>query len=760
MRLKRFVITLFVCVGIIGVVFAILVWPTQIVSDFSLREYSSKIYDRSENLLKIIPLDEGLLRGFVEVKTLSPTVKKIFLKSEDSRFYYHFGFDPISLGRSVFSYIKTKSILSGASTISMQSARILTNRKNRTIFDKIEEIANAIKLEFWFTKDQILTFYLSNIPFGNNIEGIESASKLFFKSSINSLTAVELSLLAIIPRSPRGYSPIDNPNKLSLQMSNLLNRCGIEFQPQDIDEAINEAAKNLKAKRYFVELPHFCLAVESKILGVDKSLLRVGASIITTIDLPLSLMLNNSICLALNKRGSARLTNGAAIVTEVKTGNVVAYVGSADFFDEKSFGQNDGVKAYNQPGSTLKPFLYQYALEHGYTLASVLPDVPITFGKFESYRPLNFDNRFSGPVRIREALASSLNVPAVYLLNEMGVMNFANRLISLGFNSLQEQKAYFGVGLVLGNSEVSLEELTKSYATLANGGKALELAYIDKIKLPRKGTKQQQENIAILTNRAKARQILDRDSSYAIVDALSEHSHRAKGFGTNAVGFPSRQLMLKSGTSDQFNNIWAVAATPSYACGVWMGNFSGSTVGGDTGSGLPSKVAVNLLELLTKPNDYFPKPQDYEIQAVCYLSGMTPNKHCKHHIYEMVPKATKLGVCSFHQNDELKLPAIYDYWALSKGVSHTVQQEQKLHIFEPIDNAVFYCDPLYNKERVEFLVIVHGGENHRYTLFLDEKPVYKGGGSIKLLCKAGKGAHRLFLKSEDEIIDSITIFVK
>lgn len=759
MRLRRFCIRLAIFCGLTLVLFFVLVWPTKIVKDFSSRSYSTKIYDRNRQLLKTIPLEDGLIRSYADVATLSTTAKKIFLKSEDSRFYFHFGVDPISVFRAVLSYIKTGRVISGGSTISMQNARMLT-QKSSSPRKKIVEAINAIKLEFWFTKESLLEFYLSNLPYGNNIEGVEAASNLYFKSSVTSLKASELALLAVVPRSPSSYSPVNNPKRLASQISKLLTSCKIQFNESEINQAVSEAAKNLRDKKYFVLLPHFCLALEEKISAVDKGLLRSGASVITTIDLDLSNLLENEIRSAVKRRASNLLTNAAAIVMDVNSSEVIGYAGSIDFYDEKNLGQNDGVKILNQPGSTLKPFLYEYALEHGYTLASVLPDVPISFGEQESYRPLNFDNRFSGPVRIREALASSLNVPAVYLVKQLGVGEFTNRLVELGFNSLQNGKKDFGAGIVLGNGEVSLEELTSGYCTLANGGTYNKLVYIKEILCPPQQVKKYKASVGQLCSKNQPKQILNPDFAYATIDALSEHSHRAKGFGTASGNFTQKQLMLKSGTSDQFNNIWAVAATPSYACGVWMGNFAGQTVGGETGSGLPSKVAVSVLKMISRPNEFFRKADGHEMKLICPLSGMAPTENCPHQIYELLPKGHKLEPCNFHAKEGLTLPPIYDSWATGKGISHSTQNENSILILEPINHAIFYLDPVYDKVGVEFYIAILAGGNKSYQILLDKKVIYTGSGSGKVLAKAEVGTHTIELLHKDQVASSVTFYVK
>lgn len=763
-RLKPLYIGFFLFV--VGGVFLALFWPTAVVKQLENRPYSSVICDRNGKPLRIIALEEGLMRQYCYSQNLSERVRKIFLTSEDRYFPYHFGFNAVSLFRATYYNLRYRRVISGASTITMQLARLVfPHPKNYR--GKLQELLDAIKLEFWFSKEEIFTAWMSNLTFGQNVEGIESAAWRFFGVPAGALTTEEAALLAIIPRSPMAYHPQHHPDVLKGKMLDLLKQCSLSYFEDNVDETIRKAAMALsdesqKPKRIFLA-PHFCQWIEGKLKVLDPTLLTSGAKFISTLEDSQQNFLQTQIKKEVRIAQKARVSNGAGLVLSVQTGEILAYVGSSDFFDQKNQGQNNGVSALNQPGSTLKPFLYELAFERGVTLSSVLPDVPLAFGTKEIYQPQNFNNRFSGPIRAREALASSLNVPAVYLLEQVGVQNFAKRLEELGYQSLATQKEHLGVGLALGNARVSLMELVRSYGALANEGKLMPLKSLTDIRYPQTASK---KNINRWKKKAfplfggEGKSVMDSLAVHLVVKTLSEQSHRVRGFGHN-FQFPSQfSLLLKTGTSNQFNHLWAVGASCDLVTGVWMGNFSGATAQGVTGSSLAAKVVIQHLTHHTVENRFFSTPAELVQEKICVLSGMKAGSHCLQTIDEHFIEGTQPQACNFHTESGLHLPPIYHQWANQHEVQFAHTKGNLLELFEPIDRAVYFLSSK-QKERSLLIPVSWGcDEDQEVTFQVDNQILWKGKGSHCQSYSFGVGEHHLQLFSQNQLIKEIYFEVK
>ncbi|MDR2575782.1 MAG: penicillin-binding protein, partial [Treponema sp.] len=348
----------------------------------------------------------------------------------------------------------------------------------------------------------------------------------------------------------------------------------------------------------------------------------------------------------------------------------------------------------NQPGSCLKPFLYALALEKGFVPNDILPDIPTVFGGSEAYIPGNFNRRFNGPVRLRIALGSSLNIPAVYLLERLGIHNFEDWLAGLGFDSIAASTGNYGLGLALGNGEVSLEELTRAFAVFPRGGWALDLKF------------------TTAADQEEARRLMSPYSAWLITDILSDQASRFTGFGaasTFSTEFPS---MFKTGTANQFQHIWALGATPRYTVGVWMGNFSGETVVGKTGSSIPARIVVDLLRALEKnasgEKGFPPVPAAVREIQICSLSGMTAGPYCAGTAREWLPsdKSDKKETpCSWHRQpgSEPIYPPEYNAWLAERFRKGTLGSpgnraaqtggSDSSRIRLPVSGSVFYFNP-------------------------------------------------------------------
>ena len=415
---------------------------------------------------------------------------------------------------------------------------------------------------------------------------------------------------------------------------------------------------------------------------------------------------------ALEEARPSRITNGALLLLDNSDGSVLTWLGNGDFFDSENSGQIDGVLVKNQPGSSMKPFLYALAIENNILQpGTVLADVPTEFGNEKLYIPENFNNRFNGPVRTRIALASSLNVPAVSTLNKLGVKTYLEKLYELGFESLRENDAGLkaDLGLALGAGEVSLKELVPAFSVFVRDGTYLPLNYNNQ-----------------LTN---GRQLYTADTSRIITSILSDKGARALGFGytqTFQTDYPS---IFKTGTSNQYQNIIALGATQHFTIGVWMGNFSGNTVIGKTGSSLPAWVAKNILDKIENSTTPFPEPEHWHKERICSLSGQKACPNCRAVVTEYVKDGTELPDCSWHTSlsDSKEISTIYppeyQQWLRSRPDKGLIEYALlPLTFITPKQDSLFFYSSL-NKNQQAIPFEVTGGSESTLDIYYDENKI-------------------------------------
>ena len=672
--------------------------PYKGLNQIQSQKISTRIYDVNGELVQVLALEEGVRREFTALEDMPQNVIEAFIQAEDKRFYKHHGVDFQAIIRAAGTNAKEGRTVSGASTITMQLARIISPRPVRNISAKIAESWNALRLESRLSKKEILELYLNNVPFGFNTEGVTSAARYFFGKTIYSLTQKEIETLSKIPRRPKAYAHI----------------AGKYSYPFELPHYVNWLKSQEGTVLY--EMPEIHLSVS---LSVQKKCEELLGS-------------------RTDMYADNRLSNGAVLALEVETGNVIAWAGSASFTDEEHSGQIDGVLVQNQPGSSMKPFLYALALEHGVKPNSVLPDTPMEFGFDELYVPQNFNNRYNGPVRFRVALASSLNIPAVYLLNEIGLEPYKNKLLELGFDSLQNQDP--GLSLALGSGEISLYELTRAFSVFPRDGVSLD-----------------------------GKQIYEPDTARIICDILSDSDARALGFGYAKVFQTSYDSMFKTGTANQFQNITALAASGRYVVGVWMGNFSGETIVGKTGSSIPAAIARQVLDMLEsdgKPQKKFKTPVNYQKVKICSLSGMLAGPFCENTVFEYIlktsasDKARSDEICNWHQKETVVYPEKYASWFILKNRQGTLDYgNEPLKIISPRNGSVFYFDESSGlKDFQKLTVDVMGGESDFCRIFVDGE--YAGESSRPFIFRLPltRGKHVLQVRSGNES-DSIMFTV-
>lgn len=711
---KIFFIILAILILISIIKLVILIVPNSTVNQFINKPNSTRFYDRNGVLLYVLPLDEGLRREFVPLKEIPKSVQQAFIEEEDKNFYVHGGVDYFSILRAFRQNKKAGRIVSGASTITMQLARIIWPRDsfNVGIKQKIKELILAKYLEIKFSKQKILELYLNNIPFGFQIEGVSSAARSFFCQELSSLGDDELKILAKIPRRPKDYAP---PKKFEYP-----NIC-----PHFVRYVINEYAKN-------------------------------GLKLPDKIELSINSELNDLASVQIQQKiadyRNARINNGSCFAIDNRTGEIIVYVGNGDFYNIHG-GQIDGVQVKNQPGSSMKPFLYALSIESGFEPSTVLPDIPMDFGSSKVYVPLNFNNKYNGPVRMRVALASSLNVPAVYLLYHVSVNRYLEKLQELNFESLENQRENIGLSIALGSSEVTLQEMVRAFSVFTGDGTIPELTFAKRAK-----------------NAERSNQIFKKDTCRILCDILSDNSSRTLGFGNPKVFETSYPAIFKTGTSNQHQDIIALGSTTDYTVGCWLGNFEGQTVRRQTGSSIPAVVVRELLDELSriKTPQKFLQPDDYEKKEICSLSGQKPTNNCPSVVKEFVRKKTDQDSksqheCNFHFFDGTKValhyPSEYQHWATSKNMHGTFEnQNQNLELIYPKDGAVFVYDNSIPKG-TQTIAIEAVGDLENTRLIYDGVEFPSSGNRLVWYVPLEKGIHRIKVVCKNQE-DSAIIVVK
>ncbi|MEO0225959.1 MAG: transglycosylase domain-containing protein, partial [candidate division WOR-3 bacterium] len=419
---------------------------------------SINIYDRRGKPLRTILSKDYKTSQWVKIKEMSPHIITATILEEDKRFFYHPGVDPLALLRAFYENIKYGRIVSGGSTITMQVVKVAMGLRRKSIWSKFIEILFSIKLELHLSKSEILEIYLNRMPYGNQTYGIEAAANFYFRKPARDLSLGEACILASIPKSPSLLNPYINPEACLRNKEKILD-CLLQNRKIDTLSYLCARAEslNILPRPFNFDAPQF---IDYILTEVERSPLRNSSNLYTSLDLYLQQDLEKLLATTLNSLQSYNVNQGAIIVMDVNTGEVLAMVGSRSYFDERG-GQVNGCLALRQPGSAIKPFLYILGLESGFPASFVLPDTILEFrlddGTF--FAPRNYGDRYHGPTRLREALASSFNVPTVYLLNILGVQRFYNLLRDLNLCDPSQEPGFYGLALGLGAAEVNLLQL-------------------------------------------------------------------------------------------------------------------------------------------------------------------------------------------------------------------------------------------------------------------------------------------------------------
>ncbi|NOU32042.1 MAG: penicillin-binding protein 1C [Polyangiaceae bacterium] len=611
---------------------------------------SVRYLDRNGHLLREVRADDGTRAANVPLAGVGDRVERAMLAAEDARFYRHPGVDPLAVVRAAGSSLLRRRVVSGASTLTMQLARTVSPHR-RNFMGKFFEAALALRIEASLDKRAILEAYLNRVSFGPQLRGVDAASRYWFDKPPQALSWAEAATLASLPRGPSLYAAPSRLGALRTRRDRVLRRMAQsgDLSPEDLERALAEPLAS-PARTGTFGAPHFVGAVAQGRLG------GVGADpvqeVTTTVDAELQREAEEATARVVRELRNKRVTAGSAVVLDNQTGEILAYVGSPGWSDTKALGQNDGVLALRQPGSTLKPFVYAVAMDGasggGMTPTTLLPDLELHLVVPGGvYAPNNYDGRFHGPVRLREALANSYNVPAVRVANDVGPERVLALLHALGMTSLRETPETYGPAIALGDGEVRLLELARAYAILARGGRDLEVLAV------RGATLRSTRAAWTAPPPADPRQLIAPVVASMLTDVLADRRARTASFGERNVLELPFEVAAKTGTSKGYRDNWTVGYTREVTVAVWVGNFDGAPmegVSGISGAGPLFRAIMTAAMRGRSPAPLVAHDEEAMTKVrVCALSGDRAGTSCGHVLEEWVPKGHDLHACTMHE---------------------------------------------------------------------------------------------------------------
>lgn len=614
------------------------------------------VTDRHGAWLRFVPDRTGARHLRVPFARIPDTVKNAFLAAEDRHFWRHPGIDPGAMARAARDSIAAGRIVSGASTITQQVVRLLLPVE-RSAANKALELIRALRLERMLSKQEIFERYLNQVPLGNQLEGIEAAARIYFGRSCSELNAAEAAVLASLPKAPGRFNPYGSePSRLLQRKDWVLGRMHAEgfLSAAELDRERRHRI-SFQPKKFPFAAPHFVdfvLARDNPAGNGGEPGAKPAADrqLITTLDLEQQERVERVLAshqARLNRFGARQ---AAVVVLDNGAGAITALAGSIHY-GARDQGFNNGATALRSPGSALKPLLYAQALDAGFTTASILDDLAREY-RFPggSYLPANYDRRTYGPVTLREALANSFNLSAVHLLNRIGYQAFYDVLKRLDLINFPERGPdHYGLGMVVGNPEVTLVQLAAAYASLANGGRFRAPAWL----------------VAAAPNPAV--RVFSEPAAFITADILSDPSARSITFARARGMNPPYRVALKTGTSSKYRDGWTVGFTPAHTVAVWVGNFDGRPTAGLSGSSGAAPIVADILADLYRlgPPAAFTPPPGLSRAAVCPVSGMKPGPRCPQWKEDWFITGTEPDTpCTVHRNTPLhhELPARFAAW--------------------------------------------------------------------------------------------------
>lgn len=755
---------------ILIVIFLILIWLIPFPKEKLNPPPSTIVLDRNGKMLRVFLSPEEMWQIPVAVEKISPTLKKAVIGYEDKYFYWHFGINPIALIRAAIVNLKAGRVVQGGSTLTMQVARMM-EPKERTIPNKLIEMFRALQLELRYSKDEILMFYFNLAPYGGNIVGVGAASYLYFNKSPDQLSLGECALLATIPNSPNQHRPdidLQSTQKARAKVLKILRDSG-KITPQQFEEALSEP---IPEKRY--DLPFLIPHLSTKLLQIYSQNSIFETTIDGTIQ-QLSTAILQTHLTPLQRQG---INNGAIVIIENQAQQVLAMVGSYDFFDQQNQGQVNGAMSPRSPGSALKPFIYALGMEHGLIAPqSLLYDIPV---EYAGYRPINYDETYHGVVTAEAALIRSLNVPAVNLTAQLGENGIYYFLKAAGVSTLPMAKEHYGLSLILGGCEVTLLELTNLYSGLANGGRFRKYRFL----------KNQPEE--------QGQQLLSESACYIMSEMLSQ-LRRPDLPASWEFSMNLPKIAWKTGTSYSHRDAWSIGYTPQYTIGVWVGNFDGKGVPALVGAEVAAPILFSLFTALEKSSDHrwFVQPASVSRRQVCavsgmplskncasakdelYLPGISPNQSCNIHQLILVNKKTGKRLCPHCRSGRKYEEKIVEQWPVEiatwlerngypieklpghfAGCSKLASGEKPV-IRSPSDNTEFKIRPTVALKYQKILLDASvSNRSKKIFWFLNGKLIYSGAPTQKVFVTPKIGNHNLMCMDDEGRASEVKFVVK
>ena len=595
------------------------VWPLP--KEQLHRPHGQFVYARDDRLIAAYTSSDRFWRKPTPLADISQRLVQSVIASEDRWFYWHPGFNPISLVTAAVDNFRAGHVVRGGSTITMQIARMI-EPKDRTIGNKLREIARAVQLECHYSKDELLEIYLNLVPYGGNIEGVGGAALMYFDKEPSELTWAECATLVTIPVSPTAFRPDRDSTTCRIRRDRVLARLHTLGMMDDdaYRRALVEEIPIERTKQPFVA-PHFAQSLAA--ICPDSVMLH------STLNTEMQ-----AICQRLAERHQLRLrdkdiNNLSVVILDNHSGDILAMVGSPDFNDRRHQGQINGVLAPRSPGSALKPFVYALAFDSGQLSPEYrMADIPVNYA---GYSPENYDEQYHGMVSVREALINSFNVPAVRACAQVGLEQYYNLLKRGGLSTLDRPYYDYGLPLVLGACEVTLLDLSNLYATLGRGGERRDVRWL-----------------TADSNYAQS-QILSPEACYLVTDILCD-LHRPDLPTSWEFTADMPVVAWKTGTSYGRRDAWTVGYNDQYTVGVWAGNFSGEGSIDIVGAKIAAPLMLSVFNEISDNHNRPTPPEGIDERVVCAVSGQPPNEFCTHTVTEKyIPGRSSVEACNIHK---------------------------------------------------------------------------------------------------------------
>ncbi len=652
---RKIAISFFVLTIIIGAAGVFYIWivkdlpdPNKLLSQTP--PLTTKLYDRSGQLLYKIYRDQN--RSLVTLDKIPPYLINATVAVEDKKFFEHNGFSIEGIIRALKRNLLNQQ-MEGGSTITQQLIKNTLLTPEKTIKRKLKELVLAFQAELIFSKNEILEMYLNTVPYGGTAYGVQEAAQTYFDKNVEDLSLAEAALLTGLPAAPSKYSPFGSNPELSIVRQHEVLRRMVEnnyITPFEAEKAKSEKIY-LAPLRNSIQAPHFVMYLKDwltdnfGVLEVEQG----GLNVISSLDLDIQYMAEKALKEELEKLKNMNVNNGAVLVLNPHTGEILAMVGSKDYFNQSVDGNVNVALQLRQPGSTIKLINYTYALENGYTAASIISDTPISYqipGQ-APYTPINYDLRWHGNVTLRQAFASSFNVPAVKVLASFGVDKMLSQGEKMGINTWQDKSRY-GLSLTLGGGDVKMIELAKAYAIIANQGKDLTLFPVLAVKDQNRKTLLENncydgfvQKQSILACEAKEKnpvqkceqaQIVNPGVAYIISSILSDNQARTPAFGPNSLlNIDKQTVAVKTGTTNDKRDNWCIGYSADYLVAVWVGNNDNQPMSA-VASGITGATPIwhNIMTELfqNKAKKDFPLPGNIKEIEICPINGLLACDAC------------------------------------------------------------------------------------------------------------------------------------